>query len=111
MTIELEQESNLDKTFEKNYSSSKKESKMCNFLIKRGISKDRKNAEKLLIIFSITLIIISIIICYTSIFQTSVLYIPKNPNAKIIQEYRAQGLTGKALLDKIQEGRASGLIK
>ena len=111
MSVEFDQENSFNKTFMDNNRKSSS-SKMSAYLIKKGYAKSEQQANKILIIISLLFIILTIFSYYQFVFGGNLFQKKVNTeNAKIIQEYREQGLKGKELLDKINEARQSGILK
>lgn len=111
MSVEFDQENNFNKNFNRSFSNSNS-SKMNAFLIKKGYAKNEKQANMILLGISLISIFITIVILNMTVFGGS--FFNKkttNQNAKIIKEYQAQGLKGKALFDKLEEDRKAGIIK
>jgi hypothetical protein len=109
MSIEFEQENNFNQAFNRTISKNSG-SKMNSFLIKHYIAKNEQQANMILLGISVLCIITTAIIMNVFIFGNRAKPV-NNPNAAKIEEYRKQGLTGKALFDKIQEDRKAGIIK
>jgi len=109
MSVEFDQENNFNKNFERTISKSNG-SKMNTYLIKKGYAKNEKQANLILLGISLLCILITIFVFYTFVLGNNKKPV-SSPNAKIIQEYRAQGLTGKALMDKMREDRKAGILK
>jgi hypothetical protein len=110
MEVEFEQEKDFNKIYRAQHGSSGGFS-MVNFLIKRGWVKDERQANIFLIWTIIIVVILTIFIFYRFVFGGFIIPKVTNFNAKIIQEYRDQGLIGEALFDKVKEAQKSGLIK
>lgn len=111
MSVEFDQENSFDKKFERTIAN-KKGSQMNAFLIKHYFAKNEKQANVILLSVSLIAIILTVVILNVSVFGGS-LFNKKtlNQNAKIIQEYKKQGLTGKALMDKIRIDTEAGILK
>jgi len=110
MGVEFEQENDFNRSFRVQQESSGGFS-IINFLIKRGWVKDENQANKALVVIIVFVIIVTAFIFYKFVFGGSILPEKASPNAKIIQGYRDQGLTGQALFERMMEDRKSGLIK
>ena len=83
---------------------------MSNFLIKKGLAKDTSQSNIILI----SVIVIFVIITFIVIHNTLTGPTPANTssiNPSIIKGYINQGLRGKDLIDRLNQDRASGLIK
>ena len=118
MPVEFDQENSFDKKFERTIAKNKG-SKMNAFLIKHYFAKNERQANMILLGVSFVSILLTVIILNVVVFGGGVSGKkiinnqprPVNPNFKIIEGYKAQGLTGKALSDKIKEAKASGVLK
>jgi len=111
MPVEFDQSNDFNKKFEK-VLASKKDSKMNTFLIKHYIAKDEKQANIILLGISAIFLVLTFFVFYTFVFGNGFKSASNSSqNAKVIEEYRKQGLKGKALLDKMQADRKAGIIK
>ncbi|MFA6430075.1 MAG: hypothetical protein WC229_03590 [Candidatus Paceibacterota bacterium] len=111
MSVEFDQENSFDKKFERTIAK-KKGSKMNAFLIKHYFAKNEKQANMILLGVSLVSLLLTAVILNVSVFGGS--FFNKktlSPNAKIMQEYKDQGLSGKALMDKIREDKKTGISK
>ncbi len=105
MSVEFEQNNDFRRSFTQEQNSSG----MSRFLIKNGLAKDTDQSNIILISVCILFIIVTSIILYNTFKSPS--SNTNNPNTPIIKNYIDQGLKGKALIDRIKQDRASGLIK
>lgn len=107
-------EFNQDKGFQR-LSKDAGNSSFNRFLIKKGFAKDDNQANIILLSISAISLITASVIFYVFVLGGSLPNFgakkTQNDNAKIIQEYRDQGLKGPELMKKIQEARQAGLIK
>jgi hypothetical protein len=110
MSVEFEQENDFNRIYRAQQRRLRGFS-MINFLIKVGLVKDEKQANIFLICTIVVVILLTIFIFYRFVFGGFIIPKVNDFNTKIMQEYRDQGLTDKALFDKITEDRKSGLIK
>jgi len=105
MSVEFEQNNDFKRS--SNYGQSS--SGMSKFLIKNGLAKDTDQSNIILMSVCILIFIVTSIVLYNTFKSSS--SDTNNPNTPIIKNYMDQGLKGKALLDRIKQDRASGLIK
>jgi hypothetical protein len=105
MPVEFEQNNDFRRSFAQEQNSSG----MSRFLIKNGLAKDTDQSNIILISVCIIFIIITSIILYNTFKSPS--SNTNSPNALIIKSYIDQGLKGKALIDRLNQDRAAGLIK
>jgi hypothetical protein len=103
MPVVFDQENSFNKTFNRTFAKSNS-SKMSAYLIKKGFAKNEKQANIVLLGISAISIIITIVVLNTTVFGGS-LFGKKttSSNIKAVKEYQAQGLKGRALIDKIIE--------
>ena len=88
------------------------DSKLVNYLVVKRFAKNKDQANLILLSVSILFIILSSLIIYFFVFGGNFLKdTHKNPYTKVVDKYRAQGLKGKALMDKVIMDKQSGLIK
>jgi len=111
MPVEFDQENSFNQNFNKNFAKSNV-SKINLFLIKHKFAKDDKQANIILLGVSFVSIVLTAVILNVSVFGGGFLKKKTtNQNAKILKEYQAQGLKGKALFDRIQADKKAGILK
>ena len=107
-------EFNQDKDFQR-LTKDATNSSFVRFLIKKGFAKDEKQANIILISISVISLITTAVVVYTFVLGGTLPNFGakkiQNDNAKVIQEFRDQGLKGAELMKKIQEARQAGIIK
>lgn len=111
MSIEFDQESSFNKTFIKAYSKSG-DSKMVAYLIKKGIVKNEKQANTILLGIAVLCILLTLSIIKTVVYPTSAPISPRNQEiSKAMLEYKNAGLPLSEIRKRIAEDIQSGKIK
>lgn len=111
-SIEFNQDSDPNKIFVR-IQNDESNSAMIGFLIRNGYAKNIEQANIILLFISISSFVLMGAVLYFFVFGAPLPSFSSgsNNNAKIIKEYRDQGLKGPELMKKIREARNTGLIK
>jgi len=111
MPVEFDQENSFNKTFNNNFSKTR-DSKMNAFLIKHNFARNEKQASMILFGVSVVFFVLTIFVFSTFVFGNNISVNKASPETtKAIETYKTQGLTGRALMNKMQEDRKNGILK
>lgn len=102
MSVEFDQENSFNKTFNRTFEKNSG-SKMSTYLIKKGYAKNEKQANMILLGISALSICITVIVLNMTVWGGSLFKKSSTQNTEALKEYQAQGLKGRALIEKIRE--------